>query len=139
MNREQSGDGYKFLIGYCDFENYWGEELVTVEFTHFVSGLIDQAEVYGTKKIIVNVPDKTKITDAFIFRYSVGAWDSYDYWIIKIQTKSGKTYQSKRRFYCSLDEQDNGRAILGVNGDAKTFYVAFPVSSGCSTKLNELD
>ncbi|WP_369427451.1 hypothetical protein [Providencia sp. PROV236] len=139
MKKEQSFGEYEYLTGYCDFENYWGEELIEVEFTHFVSGLIDQSEVYGTSKIIHNVPDKTKITDAFVFRYAVGPWDRYDYWTIKIHTKSGKMYQSKRRFYCSLGEQDDGRVILGVNGDAKTFYVAFPVSSGCNTELNEIN
>lgn len=43
MKKEQSFGEYEYLTGYCDFENYWGEELVEVELTHFVSGLIDQS------------------------------------------------------------------------------------------------
>lgn len=98
MENNQGVHGYKYLTGYCDFENYWGEKLVTVEFTHFVSGLIDKYEKYGTYKTIHNVPDKAKLEGIFPFRYSVGAWDSYDHWIIKIITESIKYTKVKDDF-----------------------------------------
>lgn len=122
-------------LGLCDFENYWGESLSSVEFVHFISGVLTKNEYYGVRKIIYDVPNEAKMKDIFSFSHLNGLDENYDYWRIKITTKSGKTYQSKHRFYCSLSESDNNHVILGVNGDAQTLYVAFPSSSGCSTKL----
>lgn len=124
-----------YPVGICDFENYWGENLDSVEIIHFISGIGTGSEHYKARGVLVNVADKTKINNVLSFSHTNGSFGLYDYWRIRFTTESGETYKSKDKFYCSFSESDNHRVILGVNGDARTLYVAFPSSSGCSTKL----
>lgn len=124
-----------YATGFCDFENYWGEELSKVEIKHFISGILFHTEKKVVSVVLHNVADRKKIENVLMFYHTNGSLDHYDFWKIKITTKSGKVYTSKDRFYCSLSESDNNKAILGVNGDEETLYVAFPSSSSCSTSL----
>ncbi|EOV8087008.1 hypothetical protein AB7W75_08025 [Providencia huaxiensis] len=135
MQQDKHTDLYRFKLGICDFENYWGERLVSVEIIHFLSGILNRKEQYSVSKTIVDIADKTKVYHALSFPHLNGIAENYDYWRVKMTTESGKTYKSQNRFYCSLSESDNNKVILGVNGEAKTLYVAFPSSSGCSTPL----
>lgn len=124
--------------GYCDFENYWGEELTRVDLVHYVSGLIDKTKLFMTSKTLLNVPDKTSLKKELAIQFQRNSIESYDFWEVTIHTKSGKVYRTKDRFYCSIAYFDSENVILGVNGDARTLYVSFSSSSGCSTKLIEV-
>lgn len=126
------------VYGYCDFENYWGEELTKVDLVHYVSGIVNTTKIFMTSKTLQNVPDKASLKKEFTIQFQRNSVESYDYWEVTIHTKSGKIYRTKDRFYCSIAFYDSENVILGVNGDAKTLYVAFSSSSGCSTKLLEV-
>lgn len=135
MELSENIGGGNYEVGTCHFENYWGEMLVRVEITHFISGVVFTSERKAVSKILYNIQDKTKVSNIFTFLHTNGDAENYDYWRIKITTNSGKVYKSKSRFYCSLSSSDENNVILGVNGDAESLYVAFPSSSGCSTDL----
>lgn len=132
------GVGSDFFYGYCDFENYWGEELVEVQLVHYVSGFIDTNKYLMTSKRLENVANNTSLKKAFTVTYQKNNIDRYDFWEVVIRTLTGKIYRTKDRFRCSIAFYDSENIILGVNGDAQTLYVAFSSSSGCSTKLIEV-
>ncbi len=138
MDNEIKGNGNNFTYGYCDFENYWGEELIKVQLVHYVSGLIDTNKYLMTSTRLDNVPNNTSLKKVFTVTYQKNKLDRYDFWEVLIHTQTGKTYRTKDRFRCSIAFYDSENIILGVNGDAQTLYVAFSSSSGCSTKLIEV-
>ncbi|MEX5890466.1 hypothetical protein AB6H11_07565 [Providencia vermicola] len=126
--------------GEADFENFWGEELSEVVIRHHVeSHAIYNNSRLLTEKVYHDIPDKTILKNVFYFLCEIGIDNSYDYWYVKIKTKSGKVYKTKTNFYCSIRESDHGKVILGVNGESRRLYLDFPSSSNCSTALNEAD
>ncbi|WP_265694429.1 hypothetical protein [Providencia rustigianii] len=132
-------DIVRYYNGKATIENFFGEELKYIYVLHYVSGLTHKGSERRLidEKFFSNLPNKSISENIFSFKYELGLPNSFDYWFIKLETISGKTYATKKNFYCSIKEEDRGKVILGVNGEAKTLYVAFSSSSGCSTKLIE--
>lgn len=62
-----------------------------------------------------------KITNAISFTYSLGSSLLLDYWKVKIIIESGNTYCSNS-LRCSIGTEDNGKVILGVNGEFEKSY-----------------
>lgn len=124
--------------GFCTFENYWGEELVSVRLEHYVSGMIDKTRHMLTTVELANIEDRTELKKVFFIRTAMGQLDRYDYWDMTMHTKSGRVFRTKDRFRCSYAFYDSLDAIIGVNGTAKTLYIAFSSSSGCKTELIEV-
>lgn len=83
----------------------------------------------------MNVNHGVIIENALIIAYQLGLDSPQDYWYMEIETMDGVKYKTKEDFYCSLKEIDNGKVIIGINGEAKTMYVHFPASSDCKTSL----
>ncbi|MEY0233450.1 hypothetical protein [Providencia manganoxydans] len=123
--------------GNLDFENYWGEKLFSVEIIHYLSDIINVAEIYSMYKKIMYVDDKTKVTDAMRFKYSLGDLGYLDYWKIKIITDNNEVYSSNGSVRCSIRPEDNGKVIMGVNGESKRMYISM-VSGSCSISLNKV-
>ncbi|WP_404462823.1 hypothetical protein [Providencia rettgeri] len=138
MSQNESWGDERFTYGYCNFENYWGEELSSVELTHFVSGYFDVTKKLNTSKTIYDIPDRTELKRIFTILFERATIDSYDFWSIKLVTKSGAVYETKEPLRCTISIDDSEFVILGVNGDAKTLYVAFSTMIGCSVKLNKV-
>lgn len=125
---------YNRLSGKLDFENYWGEQLSEVRISHYTSSLFDGPENYKAFATLEDVKDKSKISDAMSFSYALNDSGSLDFWSIRLTTESGKVYITAASLRCSIEASDNGKVILGVNGDSKKMYVAM-VSGDCSINL----
>ncbi|HHR6129070.1 TPA: hypothetical protein ACS72K_000644 [Providencia alcalifaciens] len=110
---------------YITFENFWYEDLKVVKFKHH------SLNQKPTNFEIYNVKQGEKRNKAGHAEYA----NFHDYWFLEFETMSGERYLTKDNFYCDITEEDEEPVILGVNGDAKTMYVAFTHSSGCSTRL----
>lgn len=114
--------------GFVTLENFWGEELKKIHIRHTAKET--QVMTY------VNVANGAIIENALAFSYQLGFDSPNDYWYMQIETLTGDVYQTKENFYCSISALDLGKVTIGINGDAKTMYVHFPVSSDCKTSLN---
>ncbi|WP_250848307.1 hypothetical protein, partial [Escherichia coli] len=84
-----------------------------------------------TDMTLYNIEHGKIIKKAGSFEYS----GYEDYWRLEIITERGERFITKNNFYCSITEDDDPTVIVGVNGDARTMYIAFSHSSGCKTKL----
>lgn len=71
------------------------------------------------------------------FRYSLGDLGYLDYWMITITTEDNEIYSTNGSHRCSIEEKDNGKVILGVNGDSKKMYISM-VSGSCSSSLKRI-
>ncbi|HHR5900419.1 TPA: hypothetical protein ACS7XC_001318 [Providencia alcalifaciens] len=125
--------------GDISFENYWGESLKMIYIEHH---LADIHNSLGSKRLLRNrfyhdIPDKTKIDNVMWFSYELDTMESYNHWYVYIITENGKRYRSKSNFYCSITRADEGKVILGVNGESERLYVHYPASSGCSVKMEK--
>nr|WP_282557177.1 MULTISPECIES: hypothetical protein [Providencia] len=133
-------DTERYYYGLATFENFWGEDLTRVEIHYYISDIINSSEPRFYKRSFMrNVPNKSILKDVFSFKYELGVFDSYDYWQVLIETQSGRVYETKSNFYCSIKKEDHGQVTLGVNGESKKLYVHFPSSSDCSTALKLKD
>lgn len=139
MSKNESGGDEKFVYGYCDFENYWGEDLSYVVLTHFDSGYVDVTKKMSTSKEIYDTPNEIELEKIFTILFEQNKINSYNIWSIKFVTKSGAIYETKEPLRCTIPIDESDFAILGVNGDAKTFYIAFSTMIGCSVKLEKID
>lgn len=119
------------------FENYWGEDLILVEIN-----FLEPPSPYGVSKtnysdygeaLIRHVSNGQHITLDEKFPYYL---DQSHYWRISFITKYGQTWASDFGFTCQIKPEDNDTVIIGINGDSKRMYVAFPESSTCSTSLH---
>ncbi|EPL6453293.1 hypothetical protein N0G65_000400 [Providencia rettgeri] len=124
--------------GLCTFENYWGEELISVRLEHYTSGMLNKTKYFMSTMELENIADRTELKKVFAIRTSIGELDRYDYWAVTLHTKSGRLFRTKDRFRCSYTFHDSFDAVLGVNGVARTLYIAFSSSLGCSTELIEV-
>lgn len=125
--------------GEATVENFFGEEIKAYHVEHYVSNAGNSALVrrYLRFDVFYNVPDKAIMKDKFWFTYELGVDDSYDYWYVRIETKSGKIYETKHNFICSVRESDKGKVTLGINGESMQFYVSCASSGSCATPLIE--
>ncbi|WP_323085551.1 hypothetical protein [Providencia alcalifaciens] len=114
--------------GIATFENFWGEELKSVFLRH--------TSLRTSEITLTHIADKQIIPDALEFIYQRGIGKPSDYWDVRIETASGRKYQSTHRFSCSIYDEDAGRVILGVNGESERLYVSYPASGDCSTGMN---
>ncbi|MEY0233452.1 hypothetical protein [Providencia manganoxydans] len=115
--------------GWASAENFWGEKLKNIFVEHHFTGL---KPTYGSVR---NIEHGATGEHIITFSYYTGLFSPQNYWRISIETIDGKKYSTNELFYCSITDADNGRAIIGVNGESQTAYVAFPSSSGCSRKM----
>ncbi|HEQ1858948.1 TPA: hypothetical protein VEO38_003805 [Providencia alcalifaciens] len=131
---------------YITFENFWGEELRYATITHTDSTYPDEYDFkqqydikqqYGGNdtETLYHIEDKKILTDAIKFKYVPNL---KDYWNITITTMYGQIWFTESRLPCSIKPEDNHRVIIGVNGQSKRMYVAFPASSTCSTALKKV-
>nr|WP_282667096.1 hypothetical protein [Providencia rustigianii] len=110
------------------FENFWGEDLNKVRIIHDISDL--HSPVQGM--YLYNVKNLSTTPDALSFFYRV---EDPHHWIVEFVTQSGKHWRSSVNFTCQIKPEDNHQVILGINGESKRLYAAFPASSSCSTEL----
>ncbi|HHR6020554.1 hypothetical protein [Providencia alcalifaciens] len=75
-----------------------------------------------------DISDKIKIDNIMWFSYELDTEDSYNHWYVDITTEDGKRYHIKSKFYCSMTRVDEGKVILGINGESENLYVHYPVS-----------
>ncbi|WP_255586322.1 MULTISPECIES: hypothetical protein [Providencia] len=124
-------------VGEISFENYWGEKITSLFLQYHMADIYNSitSKRHFQNILYYDIPDKSKVDDIMWFVYEIGAPASYNYWYIHITTESGKSYLTKKGFYCSITEADEGKVILGVNGESENLYVHYPASSGCSTKM----
>ncbi|NIH04722.1 hypothetical protein [Providencia rettgeri] len=139
MSQNESWGDDKFNYGYCDFENYWGETLSHVELTHFVAGYFDVTKKLATSIKLYDIPDKSELKKVFAILFERNKIDSYDFWSIKFMTKKGEVYKTKEPLRCTISIDDSEYVILGINGDKKTFYIAFSTMIGCNKKLVKVE
>lgn len=124
-------------IGILDFENYWGEKLIKVEITHYISSFFNDLKSSLVHKIREDIDDKTKFDNFMSFSYSLGDAGNLDYWIITFVTESMKIYSTKGGKRCSITSEDEGKVILGVNGESEKMYISM-ASGSCSTRLERI-
>lgn len=136
MNNENNMTASMYT-GSLDFENYWGKKLVSVEIIHYLSSIFDSGKFYSVYKKINNIEDKTVVPNAMGFRYSLGDFGYLDYWMITITTEDNEIYSTNGSHRCSIEEKDNGKVILGVNGDSKRMYISM-TSGNCSSSLKRI-
>lgn len=122
--------------GILDFENYWGEKLASVTITHYVNDIINISgkEKYTSINHIVNIYDKATVSNALRFDYALGNAFLLDFWEVRIETESNEVYSTEIGLRCSIEDKDNGKVILGVNGESKKMYVSM-ASGNCSAYL----
>ncbi|ELZ5938253.1 hypothetical protein U0L13_000395 [Providencia stuartii] len=112
-------------LGFITFENFWHEKLKYVRLYHTT----DNGK--PTDMTLYHVENGSIIKKAGSFEYD----GQLNYWRLEIITERGEKFITKNNFYCTITEEDDPEVIIGVNGDARTMYVAFSHSSGCKTKL----
>ncbi|CDL81269.1 hypothetical protein [Xenorhabdus szentirmaii] len=117
--------------GHVSFKNGWGEDISSLTVRHRRSNDPGEEEI----KAVYNIPSgkEIKVMD---FTYETGAGSSFDYWWIKFITNSGKEYQIKDNFYCSVSSSDDGNVKLRVDGADKKLYVTFSHSSSCQVSIS---
>ena len=122
---------------YITFENFWGEELRHVTISHSDSTYADMKHEYSESdtETIHHIENKQILTDIIKIPYIPNL---KDYWNITITTMYGQTWFNEGKLSCSIKPEDNHRIIIGVNGQSKRMYAAFPASSSCSTALTKL-
>ncbi|CAG9423276.1 hypothetical protein [Providencia alcalifaciens] len=118
--------------GLGSIENYWGTKVSTIYITHKSSGS------EKTEGSVNDIEHGEKVDYQFYFYYRLGLFSPLDYWKVMVHTMDGKIYSTNGYFTCSIKDEDNGKAIIGINGEAKTAYVAFPKSGSCSEKLIQI-
>lgn len=119
---------------YITFENFWGEELrfVNIFHSHIPLDIIPLGNEEGPWTKIRHIQDKEIQTDVIDELYFP---EKTSYWRIKFVTMYGQLWWCDGKFSCNIKPEDNHRITLGVNGESKRLYAAFPVSSPCSTSL----
>lgn len=115
--------------GIVSVENYWGTAVDTIYVTHKSDGS------YSSEGHTKRIEHGERKDNVLHFYYRLGLFSPLDYWKVTIHTTDNKIYSTDTYFSCSIAEEDNGRVIIGINGEAKTAYVAFPKSGSCSERL----
>lgn len=126
------GESY---TGRCAFENYWGEELFSYEIYHYVSDFINVEEKDMKYSKGIYLPHAATDEKAMVFSYYLNDASRLDYWKVLITTKSGLKYSSNSFIRCSIEEIDEGKVTIGVNGESKRLYISYPKSGGCSKAM----
>ena len=116
-------------LGLVTVENYWNENIKELEL------VINTSDFMKTYKVFNDIKDKQVLKDAYSFVFSYGKQIS---WRVTFITESGETWGNGSFLPCNFATSDNGKAIIGVNGDSKRLYVAFPSSSSCSMALTRI-
>lgn len=116
------------------FENFWGEELKTVTIycsDNSINLKPKENNIYFLRSIS-HIKDKEIVSDGLTFDYNP---DKKTFWRVQFTTLYDQFWISIHDFTCAIKPEDNHRIILGVNGESKRLYAAFPASSSCSTEL----
>ncbi|HHR6080017.1 TPA: hypothetical protein ACS7ZY_002402 [Providencia alcalifaciens] len=110
------------------FENFWGEELKRV--------LITTDPFFMPRPtfliILDDIKDKSVNQNAARFIYES---NEVHYWLVSFLDSSGTIWTSQPAFKCQITKEDNHSVTLGLNGESKHLYAAFPSSSSCSTDV----
>ncbi|HHR6129067.1 TPA: hypothetical protein ACS72K_000641 [Providencia alcalifaciens] len=155
MSKNESWGNERFVYGYCDFENYWGEELAFLEISHSLSNLGNKNERELIVNTFENIESNKVIENALVFPFykniegcnnesdDVNGYcdfkNTVDKWNIKFKTRSGKQYHIVEDCLCPLWYGDNDNNIkLGVDGNKKKFHINFSSYSGCAVNLIEV-
>lgn len=124
----------RHYYGLATFENFWGKNIKKISLGHtamlFGVGMINEY-------ILEDIPNKGIVKDCFGFKYYLGVGS--DMWHIEFWTEDGEYYKSSYNFYCNLTASDNGKVIMGINGESKRLYLDFPSSANCSTQINRIN
>ncbi|MEQ4675942.1 hypothetical protein ABN063_15365 [Providencia vermicola] len=110
-------------------ENFWNEDIKELNLQ------IDTSDIFLTFKDFFNIKDKQIIKDAYRF---VFFYEKNVSWKVTFITESGEIWSSNKFLSCNFSSSDNGEATVGINGDSKRMYVAFPSSSSCSIGLTRI-
>lgn len=136
MNNERIIELNRY-VGVLDFENYWGKKLAKVKVVHYISNKYDTSYLSPVYQEFENVNDKSAIRNAMNFSYELGNDGALDYWMIRFTTENNETYYSSSSLRCSVRAEDNGKVILGINGESERMYVSM-ASGNCSVGLNKI-
>ena len=110
-------------------ENFWNEKIkeLTLECK-------TDADKY-TEKEFYQIENKQILLDIYKF---VFFYDKEVSWHVTFTTEKGKTWSTNIFLPAQFTEADNGKVTVGVNGDSKQMYVAFPKSGTYTAKLYQL-
>ncbi|ENR5392772.1 hypothetical protein PWM41_002524 [Providencia rettgeri] len=116
-------------LGLVTVENYWNENIKEFKL------VINTSNFTNTYKVFNNIKDKQVLKDAYSF---VFFYEKQISWQVTFITESGETWGNDSFLPYNFATSDNGKAIIGINGDSKRLYVAFPSSSSCSMALTQM-
>ncbi|HEQ1858946.1 TPA: hypothetical protein VEO38_003807 [Providencia alcalifaciens] len=122
---------------HLSFENFWGEELkyVTISCSESPFNIKPEEKNLIFLSTISHVKDKQTASDDLSFYYNPG---QKTYWRVQFSTLYDQSWISSHDFSCTIKPEDNHNITLGVNGESKRLYAAFPASSSCSTSISRL-
>ncbi|HEQ1857422.1 TPA: hypothetical protein VEO38_000929 [Providencia alcalifaciens] len=83
----------------------------------------------------------TIIEDAMEFIYQRGIGKPSDHWIVDFTTIDNLRYRSAVDYSCDInitDALDEGKVILGVNGESSRLYTVLADDSKCSTSISRV-
>ncbi|MEQ4692951.1 MULTISPECIES: hypothetical protein [Providencia] len=107
-------------------ENFWNEDIKEMKYVCYQDTLPISSEIF------YNIKQKQIIPNAHLFSLYT---ETNSFWKIKFTTVSGAHWFTPNRLKCDDFKEDNSQVTIGINGDAKTMYVAFPSSKSCSIQL----
>lgn len=118
--------GYRGVVA---IENYWGTKLSSISIAHACGNL------ENTNGFVNDIEHGERKEYVFHFYYLTGLFPPKNTWKVSVATIDGHLYETDGYFSCSIKDKDDGRVIIGVNGEAKTAYVAYANSGSCSEGL----
>lgn len=115
-------------LGRITIENFWPMRLKELTIRRGSHGSEDIRGV----KTFYNIESEQVLLDAESF--VIGPTDKF-YWGITIVTKYSEMWDSGEMMLCGIDESDNWKVTIGVNGREQTMYVAPASSKSCSKRM----
>lgn len=110
-------------------ENFWNEGI-----KEFILGYRTD-DFFGVEKKFYHLDDKQILPDAYKF---VLSYDNVISWHVMLTTEQGETWSTNTFLPGHFTVADNGKVTIGVNGNSKQVYVAFPKSGTYAAKLYRL-
>lgn len=83
-----------------------------------------------------DIADKKIIPNADLF---ILYRDKPTSWSVNFKTERNELWASKKVLTCDYFSEDDGNVTIGVNGDSKKMYVAFPSLKSCSVDLIKIN
>lgn len=133
MEFTQPSEFARSAKGMLAFENFWGVTMRSLIITH--------SSIRTSVAEFQYVRHGTIIEDALEFIYQRGIGKPSDYWTVDFTTIDNLRYRSELGYRCDInitDAPDEGKVILGVNGESSRLYTVLADDSKCATDISRV-